>query len=104
MRPQRLFPDVDLRSFLAERKSRMEQEIDGFDRNRILSASTAELTSYFYERYCIDPVHLAKDGMRLDDPPQEVMVDERNVPNPAYGEPRLTLRGSRYVLRVPFEG
>lgn len=104
MKPQRLFQDIDLHSFLEERKARMEKEIDAFDRDRILSASIADLTSYFHERYCIDPVHLNKDEMTLDPQPQEVMVDERTVPNPAYGEPRLTLRGFRYVLRIPFEG
>src|SRR2546426_4783758 len=100
----RLFQDGDLRAFLEERKRRMEQEIESFDRNRILSGSMDDLTKYFYEGFRLDPVRLLTEKEELDDPPQEVMVDARNVPNPAYGRPNMTLPGVRYVLRVPFEG
>jgi hypothetical protein len=101
---ERLFQDGDLRAVLEQRRLRMLQEIDRFDPSRLQSATTEELTEYFYERYLLHLPFVLRDAAELDDPPQEVQIPAEHFPEMFRARPRMTVPGVRYVLRVPFEG
>ena len=75
-----LFGAGELRAVLEVRKHRMGEEIEALDPNRIQSASTEELTKYFYEKHRFEPVKVRRADAVLDNPPGEVTIDARRVP------------------------
>lgn len=99
-----LFGAGELRAVLEVRTHRMVQEIETLDPNRLQSASTEELTQYFFQKHRFEPVKVRRADAVLDNPPEEVTMDARHVPNPAYGRPDVRLPGVKYVLLVPFDG
>lgn len=64
-RRDRLFSDDDLREFLVRWKREMESDIDA--RTRFLSAPLEDLTSYFYDRFRLEPVRVLRDQAEVEE-------------------------------------
>src|SRR5689334_411601 len=103
-RPARLFQRGHLSEFLDQRRREMEGAVESFDRNRLLSASTEDLTRHFTSQYQLAVPRLKRDAAELED--HEVEIDPaRFGPNPDYWYSQGTrIKGVRYTLHVPFEG
>ena len=83
----------------------MQDEVDGWDRNKVLAASESDLTDYLVQKYTLDVPGLrareewdsAADEVKVD-----VSHDFRRVP---FGDGRpILVPGHRVTVRVPFDG
>jgi hypothetical protein len=103
-RSLRLFQSGELRSFLDQCLRELGAAVESFDRNRLLSASVDELTSYFVSQYQLEVPRLRRDDAELEH--QEAEIDPaRFGPNPNVWFSRgARVSGIRYTLHVPFEG
>jgi len=99
-----LFASGELRLVFEVRTREMVTEIESYSANRLQSASTEDLTKYFYEKYMFEQLVLNRKAAELDDPPEEVQADARLFPDVFVSRAGATLPAVRYTLRVPFEG
>ncbi len=98
-----LFASGELRAVFDVLARKMVDEIDAYDANRLQSASTQELTQYFYEKYMLERLDLKRKDAELENPPVEVQADARFFPD-VFARPGGTVSAVRYTLRIPFEG
>jgi hypothetical protein len=100
-----LFHKYDLRNVIEDRKAKLNEEVDGFDRNYILNASLEDLCDYLESEYLLSPVLLQKDKIYIKEH-GETEVDVRYDVNrfirdkskPAY------VKGTTITFAIPFEG
>jgi len=103
-RPPHLFQRGQLRDFLNQRLRELEAGVESLDRNRLLSASIDELTSYFASQFRLDVPQLRRGDAELEH--HEVEIDPaRFGPNPNFWYSKgARIKGIRYTLHVPFVG
>lgn len=77
IRQETLFTRYDLRSLLAERESKMFDEIDTYNGDRLLNTSPTDLAAYFSSKYCIEPVEILHDSIEVSQ--TESTVDARHL-------------------------
>jgi len=99
-----LFSDYDLRRVLDAQEARMREEIDAYDRNRLLNTPPDDLAEYFALKFLIEPVTLLEDQTIVTDDETKVDVSgDRNRAIFDRGRPFL-IAGTKITVRVPFTG
>lgn len=99
-----LFSGGDLADFLEQRKSRMTQEINGLEKNRVLNASTDTLRDQFVEAYNLERILLHEDAITTSVDEAQVDVSRdflRNIPDPSRP---YYITGTEVTLHIPFTG
>ena len=100
-----LFNRGRLSDLIAAYPRMMQDEVDGWDRNKVLAASESDLIDYLVQKYTLDAPTL-RQREEWDSAADEVKVDVshdfRRVPF-ADGR-RIFVPGHRVTVRVPFEG
>ena len=100
-----LFNRGRLSDLLGAYPGSMQDEVDGWARNKVLSASEADLIDYLVQKYTLDVPRL-RPREEWDSAADEVKVDVshdfRRVP---FGDGRsILVPGHRVTVRVPFDG
>lgn len=100
-----LFHGRELRSAIENQESKMRSEIEGYEKNYILSVSVEDLCGHLEEKYKINPIVLLKDNIYVKqhgdmdiDVNQDPLRDIRDRSRPFY------LKGTSVTFAVPFEG
>lgn len=107
MRDDYLFTKQDLHHLLENHKQTVRSKIEELDRNYLLKANEDELKAHFLSEYGIEPPRLLEDSIYVDEP-TEVEIDVTGDPRYDWGglfhRGRPTVKGTRVVIHVPFEG
>ncbi|CUJ72189.1 MAG: hypothetical protein J0I68_13715 [Achromobacter sp.] len=99
-----LFSTHDLNAVIQHQLSAMRDEIEKLDPNRLLNTAPADLTNYFAQKYCLEPIQLHRDQWHAAE--QETQIDVRHDPRRWIDDrSRPVYRpGQRIEVAVPFEG
>ena len=83
----------------------MQQEVDGWDENKVLAASEADLVDYLVQRYTLDAPSL-RPREDWDSNANEEQVDVSHDFRRGFGrgDRRIFVPGHRFTVRIPFEG
>lgn len=84
----------------------IRSEVDGWERNRVLSSSEPDLIAYLVDKYTLDPPRLHRDQIHIEDEGErKIDVSGRFDYGAAYGDggPHF-VPGSYVTVAVPFEG
>jgi len=107
VRDDYLFTKEDLHHLLDNHKSTVRSKIEQLDQDYLLKANEDELRQHFLDEYRIDPPRLLQDSIYVDEP-SEADIDVTGDPRYDWGSPfhrgRPTVKGTRIVIHVPFEG
>ena len=84
---------------------KMQDEVDGWDRNKVLAASESDLIDYLVRKYILDAPRL-RPREEWDSAADEVTVDvSHDFRRAAFADGgRVLVPGHRVSVRVPFEG
>lgn len=99
-----LFIQADWHSVVESQRTRMREEVEAIDADRLLNTSVDDLAKYFEQKYRIDVPTLNTSAIVVDQ--HETKVDVRHDPmrfvfdrsRPAYVE------GTEIEVEIPFEG
>jgi hypothetical protein len=100
-----LFHKYDLGEVIEHRKAKLNEEVDGFDRNYILNASVDDLCDYLESEYRLSPVLLQKDKIYIKEH-GETEVDVRYDVNRFIRDKSkpIYVKGTTITFAIPFEG
>ena len=100
-----LFYEKDLSALIRGYEVAIKEEVEQWERNRILASSESDLVSYLVEKYTLDPPRLLRDQIHIDSEGEtkidishrhEYDVRDRNSP--------YLIPGSYVTVAIPFEG
>lgn len=99
-----LFAGPSFRDVLEHLASKMCEEIDGYDTNRLLNTSGDELSAYFAERFKVDVPSILEEAITADG--DEVDVDvSRDFDRAIIDRSRpVHVKGYEIKYHVPYEG
>lgn len=107
LRDDYLFTKQDLHHLLENHKLTIRSKIDELDQDYLLKANEDELKDHFLDSYGIEPPKLLEDSIYVDEP-SETEIDMTGDPSYDWGGPfhrgRLTVKATRVVIHVPFDG
>ena len=99
-----LFRQHDLRTVLEVQRQTLANEIDNLAEDRILNTSPSDLGNYFTDKYTVDSIVIAEDGIQSDYSDAQVDVSQRfNYAVRDRGRPAM-VSGTRIAFFVPFTG
>lgn len=100
-----LFHEKDLGKLINGYEAGIRQEVEGWERNKILAASEPDLIAYLVEKYTLDPPRLLRDDIHIESEGEtkiDVSADPlrhvRDRSRPFY------IPGSYVTVAIPFEG
>ena len=100
-----LFHEKDLGKLINGYEAGIRQEVEGWERNKILAASEPDLIAYLVEKYTLDPPRLLRDDLHIESEGEtkiDVSADPlrhvRDQSRPFY------IPGSYVTVAIPFEG
>lgn len=103
-----LFTKQDLYHLLENHKQAIRNEIENLDQDYLLKANEDELKQYLLDKFNIDVPRIIRESIYVDEP-SEVAINVGGDPRYDYGTPLYrdrhpTIKGTRIVIHVPFEG
>lgn len=98
-----LFNNVDWFSVERGQQQKLQEEIRGFDGNRLLNTSVDDLSKFFAEKYRIDVPQLSEDRITAEQ--GEVEIDISRDPDRYFSRPGPHFaKGTKITVTIPFEG
>ena len=100
-----LFYGKDLSALIRGYEVAIKEEVEQWERNRILASSESDLVNFLVEKYTLDPPRLLRDQIHIDSEGEtkidisrrhEYDVRDRNSP--------YLISGSYVTVAIPFEG
>lgn len=102
--PALLFHDRDLSDHLREREKSMKEEIDAYEANRLLNTSVDGLSSYFVEKFSIEPLALDAEGITTDQHETQIDVSRIRDGRFLFDDDQRQVPGHAFEFFVPFSG
>lgn len=100
-----LFYEKDLSALIRGYETKLKEEVEQWDRNRILTSSESDLVTYLVEKYTLDPPRLLRNQIHIDSEGETKIdisrwhdYDVRNRNSP------YLIPGSYVTVAIPFEG
>ncbi len=100
-----LFYGKKLGALIQAFETEIRNEVEAWERNKVLGASESDLVDYLVEKYTLDPPHLLRDQRYIDregeaqiDVSRRLEYDVRNRGRP------FDVPGSYVTVAIPFEG
>ena len=100
-----LFFEKDLSTLICEYELAIKEEVDKWERNRVLASSETDLVTYLVEKYTLDPprllhdqIHIEDEGERKIDVSGRFEYDVRDRGRPFH------VAGSFVTVAIPFDG
>ena len=100
-----LFSERDLHNLLENHKNTLRKEVLEIDQQSFADTNEADLREHLLEKYRIDPPKILSDKIYVGQP-TEVDIDVTRDPRYDLGRSvgRSSVKGTRVVIHVPFEG
>lgn len=93
-----------INEFFSSRRSQMTRNILDYDADTVLANSEEKLYQYFLEKYSIDAPVLDKEGIYMEEEPQEVSVERRGR-DPFEGRATTYIeKVLEFSIAIPFQG
>lgn len=100
-----LFWSKDLSALIYTYESRLIDEVEDWEPNRILSISEYDLVTYLVGRFTLDSPSLIRDQVHIDQEGEtNIDVSRRFEFNPVGREGQYIIPGSYVTVGIPFEG
>ena len=100
-----LFYGKDLSALIRGCEATLKEEVEQWDRNRILASSESDLVTYLVEKYTLDPPRLLRDQIHIDSEGETKIDVSRRYEYDVWDRdgPHL-IPGSYVTVAIPFEG
>ena len=100
-----LFYGKDLSALIRGYEATLKEEVEQWDRNRILASSASDLVTYLVEKYTLDPPRLLRDQIHIDSEGETKIDISRRFEYDVWDRdsPHL-IPGSYVTVAIPFKG
>ena len=100
-----LFYGSRLSDVISQSENKLRREVEGWERNKILSVSESDLVDYLVEKYKLDAPRLLEDQVYIEDE-GETQIDVSGDPDRYIRDPGrpFFIPGTFVIVAFPFEG
>lgn len=100
-----LFHKHDLRKVIERQESKLQSEIEGYNRNYILNISVDDLSDHLENKFRIKPISMRKDKIYIDQHGEAQIDVSHDYNRVIFNRDRpFYLKGTSVTFAVPFEG
>ena len=100
-----LFYEKDLSALIRKCEAALKDEVEQWERNRILASSESDLVTYLVEKYTLDPPRLLRDKIHIDSEGEaKIDISRRHEYDVRDRNSSFLIPGSYVTVAIPFEG
>ena len=100
-----LFDGKDLSALIRGYENALKNEVEQWERNRILASSESDLVTYLVEKYTLDPPRLLRDQLYIESEGEaKIDISRRHDYDVRDRNSPFLIPGSYVTVAIPFEG